>query len=69
MANQSERMRRRVETAFVEVDDAFWDDPTTIFGSESDKKGHLFGYLKRLSNDWDRPGKRMYRVSSSMVLP
>jgi hypothetical protein len=61
MTDQRDRIGEEVEAAFVEADDAFWDDPTIIFGSESDKKRHLFEHLKRLSKDWDRPGTCMYR--------
>ena len=52
---------RKLEETFVLADDAFWDDRSVLFGSESERTGKLFEYLRRVWNPWDRSGPCMYR--------
>jgi len=37
MAERSDRIEEKVEAAFLKAVDSYWDDPTIILGSESDK--------------------------------
>jgi len=61
MTEKPTHTREQIEAAFNAADDAFWDDRTIIFGSESEKKRKLFEHVKRLSKAWDRSGLCMYR--------
>ena len=61
MAERTDRIEEEVEAAFLKAVDSYWHDPTIILGSESDKIRYVLEHLKRLSRDWDRPGRCMYR--------
>src|ERR1700733_163150 len=62
MAETPDNTHRHLEEVVAEVDDAFWDNRTIIFGAEGEKMRKLFDHLKRTSRTWERPGKCMHRA-------
>ncbi len=64
MAADSDDIYRALEEAFVPADDAFWEDPSVVMGSEPEKTRKLFDHLKRSSRNWERSGPCMYRGCS-----
>jgi hypothetical protein len=61
MAEDRDDIYRVLEETFVPADDAFWDDPSVVMGSESEKKRRLFEQIRRSSRNWESSGPCMYR--------
>ncbi len=50
-----------LEKAIDEANDAFWEDPTCVFGSKGEKVRIFFDNLRRGWKSWERSGPCMYR--------
>jgi hypothetical protein len=50
MPDEKDDTYRQLEEAFSEADDAFRDDPSVVFGTEGERTGKLFDYLRRVWN-------------------
>jgi hypothetical protein len=61
MAADYDDMYRALEETFVPAEDAFWDDPSVVMGSEPETTRKLFEHLKRSSRNWERSGPCMYQ--------
>jgi hypothetical protein len=61
MAKEADDTSKIITEAFVQADDAFWEDPSIVMGTQAAKTRKLFDHLKRGWKAWERSGPCMCR--------